>query len=85
VSPKFQDDWALKMPWAKSNFNEVGLITFVKCHVCSKIERKTRFWWPSAISSRNMLIKGKKLMVSGLWIQNLGLQKMKLFMFNFQQ
>jgi hypothetical protein len=25
------------------------------------------------------------MMISGLWIQNVGMQKMKLFMFNYQQ
>jgi hypothetical protein len=28
------------MPWAKPIFNEVGLVTFMKCHVCFKIENK---------------------------------------------
>jgi hypothetical protein len=85
VNPKFQDVGALKMPWAKPNFNQVRLITFVKCHFFPKLKRKTRFLWPGVISLRNMLIKGKHLMVSGLWIQNVGLKKMKLFMFNCQQ
>jgi hypothetical protein len=28
------------MPWVEPIFNEVGLITFVKCRVCSIIEKK---------------------------------------------
>lgn len=42
VNPKFQDVWALNMPWAKHNFNQIRLITFIKCHVCSKIEKKDK-------------------------------------------
>jgi hypothetical protein len=26
----------------KPIFNEVGLVTYVKCHVCSKIEKKDK-------------------------------------------
>jgi hypothetical protein len=33
VNYKFQDVWALKMPWAKPIFNEARLVTFVKWHV----------------------------------------------------
>jgi hypothetical protein len=40
VNCKFYDVWALKMPWVEPIFNEVGLITYVKCHVCSRIEKK---------------------------------------------
>ncbi len=40
VSCKFQDVWALKMPWAKLIFNEVRLVSSIKCHVCSIIEKK---------------------------------------------
>jgi len=32
-----------------------------------------------------MQVKKKLLIVSGLWIQNVGMQKMKLFMLNCQQ
>jgi hypothetical protein len=28
------------MPWAEPIFNEVRLVSIVKCHVCTKIERK---------------------------------------------
>jgi hypothetical protein len=42
VNYKFQDVWALKMPWAEPIFNEVGSVTFLKCHVCSKIEMKNK-------------------------------------------
>jgi hypothetical protein len=30
------------MPWAKPIFNEVGLVYVMKCHVCTKIERKEK-------------------------------------------
>jgi hypothetical protein len=33
VNRKFQDVWALKLPWAKPIFNEVGLVIYMKCHV----------------------------------------------------
>ncbi len=42
VNCKFQVVWGLKMPWAKPIFNEVGLVTSMKCHVCSKIENKDK-------------------------------------------
>ncbi len=42
MSCKFQDVWALKMPWAKPIFNEARLVTSTKCHVCSKIEKKDK-------------------------------------------
>jgi hypothetical protein len=42
VNYKFKDVWALKMPWAKPIFNEVGLVTFLKCPLCSKIEKKNK-------------------------------------------
>jgi hypothetical protein len=56
VNYKFKDVWALKMPWAKPIFNEVGLVTFLKCHLCSKIEKRTRFWWLNRI-----LLKGPSM------------------------
>jgi hypothetical protein len=30
------------MPWAKPIFNEGRLVTYVKCHVCFKIEKKSK-------------------------------------------
>ncbi len=42
VNCKFQDVWAFKMPWAQPIFNEVRLVIFIKCHVCSKIEKKNK-------------------------------------------
>jgi hypothetical protein len=41
VNYKFQEIWTVKMPWAKLNFNEVGVVSIVRCdNVCTKIERK---------------------------------------------
>jgi hypothetical protein len=40
VNCKFQEIWVVKMPWAEPIFNEVGLVSTLKCHVCSIIERK---------------------------------------------
>jgi len=82
VNHKFQDVWALKMPWAKPIFNEVGMVTFVKCHVCFKIEKKDKVLVVKWDSIEKHAIKGK---FSGLWIQNVGMQKMKLLSFNYQQ
>ncbi len=45
-----------------------------------KLRTRTRFWWLSGIPLRSMQVKGKFLMVSGLWIQIVGMQKMKLLM-----
>ncbi len=42
VNCKFQDVWAFKMPWAEPIFNEVGLVTSIKCHVYSTIEKKEK-------------------------------------------
>jgi len=74
VNHKFQDVWALKMPWGKPIFNEIRLVISMKCHVCFKIE-KTSFWWLNGIPLRSMKVKGKFLMENGLWIQNVGMQK----------
>ncbi len=41
---KFQNVWALKMPWVEPIFSEARMVTSVKCCVCSKIEKNTRFW-----------------------------------------
>ncbi len=42
MNHKFQDVWALKMRWVEPIFNEVGLVTSMKCHVYSKIEKKDK-------------------------------------------
>jgi len=49
-----------------------------------KLKRRTRFWWLSGSINKHVG-KGKLLMVSGLWIQNVGMQKMKSLMFNYKQ
>jgi len=82
VNCKFQDVWAFKMPWAQPIFNEVRLVTFIKCHVCSKIEKKNKVLVAKWDSTETHASKKKLMMVSGLWIQNVGMQKMKMFMFN---
>jgi hypothetical protein len=54
VNYKFQDVWALKMAWVEPILN--GLITFVKCHVYFKIEKKNKVLvakWDSIESSKN--------------------------------
>jgi hypothetical protein len=44
VNCKFQKIWAMKMPWVEPIFNEVGLVSTMKCRVCTKIERKEKNW-----------------------------------------
>jgi hypothetical protein len=56
VNYKFKDVWALKMPWAKPIFNEVGLVIFVKCMFVLKLKKRTRFWWLNRI-----LLKGPSM------------------------
>jgi len=44
VNYKSQEIWAIKMPWAELNFNEVGVASVVRCdNVCTKIEREEIF------------------------------------------
>jgi hypothetical protein len=80
---KFQDVWALKMPWVDSIFSEARMVTWMKCCVCSKIEKNFKVLMQSGIPLWIMHRKGKLLMVSGLWIQNVGMQKMKLLMLSY--
>jgi hypothetical protein len=43
VNCKSQEFWVVKMPWAKLNFNEVGVVSIMRCdNVCTKIERKEK-------------------------------------------
>jgi hypothetical protein len=65
VSRKFQDVWTLKMPWEDPICNEVGVVTFVKCCVCSKFEKEKVFVvkWDCI---KKDVSKRKLLMVSGL-------------------
>jgi hypothetical protein len=42
VNHKIQDVWAVKIPWEDPICNEVGLVIFVKCCVCSKFEKKEK-------------------------------------------
>jgi hypothetical protein len=63
VNYKPQDVWALKMPWVELIFNEARLVTFVKCHVCSKIEKKNKVLvakWDSIEGSKHDKVCPKK-------------------------
>ncbi len=42
VNEKFQKIKALKMQWVEPNFIEARLVTSMKCHVYSKIEKKDK-------------------------------------------
>ncbi len=37
---KFQEILAMKMPWVEPLFNEVGMVSIMKCGAFTKIERK---------------------------------------------
>jgi len=68
VNVKFQDVWALKLPRAKPIFNEVGLVNFMKCHVCSKIEKKDKVLvakWDSIEKHA-----GKRKAINGKWFMD---------------
>jgi hypothetical protein len=39
---KTSNVWALNMPWIEPIFNEVGMVIFLKCRVCSKIENENK-------------------------------------------
>ncbi len=58
----------MKMPWLKPIFYEVGLVSNVKCHVCTRIERKEKNWLLSGILLRNMQVRRKVVIVTGSWI-----------------
>ncbi len=40
VNYKFQEIWAIKMPWLEPIFNEVGVVSIMKCCVCTKIKKE---------------------------------------------
>ncbi len=42
VDHKFQEIWAIKMPWAKPIFNEVGVVSTMRCCVCTRSERRKK-------------------------------------------
>jgi hypothetical protein len=56
------------MPWVKPIFNEVGLVSTVKCHVCTKIERKGK----KLIVKRNFIEKHvcKRKGFDGIWLMD---------------
>jgi hypothetical protein len=70
VDCKFQEIWALKMPWAKPIFNEVGVVFTMKCCVCTIVETKEKIQIVNWDSIENMWVRKNVQMVSGSWIQN---------------
>jgi hypothetical protein len=69
VNYKSQESWAVKMPWAKLNFNEVGMVSIVKCdNVCTKIERKEEIF----VAKWDFIEKhvGKRKGSNGKWIMD---------------
>jgi hypothetical protein len=56
------------MPWAKPIFNEIGLVSIVKCHVCTIIERKEK----KLVVKRDYIHKhaSKKKGFDGKWIMD---------------
>jgi len=73
------------MRWVEPIFNEARLVTSMKCHVYSKIEKKDKVLVVKWDSIEKHARKKKFMMLSGLWIQNVGMQKMKLLMVSYQQ
>jgi hypothetical protein len=55
----FQDVWTLKLPWEDPICNEVGLVTIVKCCVCSKFEKKEKVLVVKWYSIKKDVIKRK--------------------------
>ncbi len=39
---KFQEIWTIKMPWIKPIFNEIGVVSIMRCYVCIIIKRKEK-------------------------------------------
>lgn len=42
----FQDSWAAKLPWAEAVVGESGLITQVRCKICSDVEGREKLLVP---------------------------------------
>ena len=42
----FQDSWAAKLPWAESVVGELGIITEVRCRICTDVEGREKFLVP---------------------------------------
>ncbi len=83
VSCKFQEIWVVKMPLVEPIFYKVGLVFTMKCYVCTIIEREKKNWLLNGILLKNISVKEWVLMVSGPWIQNVCMLKMRLFTFSF--
>jgi hypothetical protein len=68
VNRKVYDVWALKMPWVEPIFNEAWLITYVKCCVCSRIEKKYKV----LVAKWNSIEKhaGKRKTLDGKWFMD---------------
>jgi len=58
----------MKMPWEEPIFNEIGLIFTMKCHVCTKTERKEKNW----VVKWDFIVKhlSKKKGFDGKWIMD---------------
>ncbi len=69
---------------AHFQWSRIGYFYEMSCFIL-KLKRRTRLWWLSGIPLKSIQLKRKLLMVSGLWIQNVAMQKMKLFMLTYQQ
>jgi hypothetical protein len=79
---KFQELLVMKMPWAEPIFNEVGMVSTMKCGVFTKIERNRKILVVKRTLLKIMQISGKVLMVSGSWIQNVCTLRMRFLIFN---
>ncbi len=69
VNYKFQNIWVVKMPWTKPIFNDIGLVFIMRCHVCTKIEKKEKkYLVVKQDFIEKMQVKGRVL--NGKWIMD---------------
>jgi hypothetical protein len=69
VNYKSQEIWTRKMPWTKLNFNEVGVVSTMRCdNICTKIVRKEEIF----VAKWDSIDKhvGKRKGSNGKWIMD---------------
>jgi len=63
---KFQEIWVVKMPWVKPIFNEVGLVSIVRCHELKGKKKKLVAKWDFIEKHASNLEEG----FDGKWIMD---------------
>jgi hypothetical protein len=68
INCKFQKIWAMKMPWVEPIFHDIGLVSTMKCYVCTIIEWKGKNW----VVKWDVIVKhpSKKKGFNGKWIMD---------------